>query len=136
MSFPTNKKEDNRFQDLEDFKQASENIQDLPDKRKEKEEKKKQEYKNRDPNPLGDSIDFSDGSSLKWKIKPSVSFGQILKGNVQAGIQNSKVILEFGKTFKDDDVQIDIKINGQPFSLKSPSKTEIFSCEFKATKKF
>lgn len=76
-------------------------------------------------NPLNNKAKLSDGSQLKWKIKPNLGKPE-----------KTKVQLEWQKEFTDDDVEISIKVNGKPFKLVSEPGSSDFNVQFKATKRF
>jgi hypothetical protein len=75
--------------------------------------------------PLKNKVKLEDGSQLKWKIKPNIS-----------SPEKTKVNLEWQKQFKDDDVEISIKVNGKPFKLISEPGNPDFEVQFKASKRF
>lgn len=83
-------------------------------------------------NPISQDIEFSNGSRIKYRFKPKFSFKNIWK----KGLKNSRLELEFGHTFKEDDVDILINVNGEVFKLASGEGDADFNVCFKATKHF
>jgi len=73
------------------------------------------------------TFDLPDNSTLTTKIKPKLG-------------KKTKISLEWNKQFKDDNVEIFVRINGQPIvCLEDGFRTEdadSFSAEFGATKRF
>ena len=74
--------------------------------------------------PDKNSVVLQDGTNLGWNVKP--------------GKKKTKFGLEFKKDFKDDDVEIMVRIGGEANYFNSPKGTSSFiqSAEFCATKKF
>ena len=112
----------------EDFKQANENLQDAPER-------------------IEDPIDFgakeghiNNGSGdmgFSYKIKPKVSFGKLLKGDVEGAISNTSVSLNLHTDFTEDDVQIMVNVNGNLAAIiDSPKGKQKFSATVCATKSF
>ena len=100
---------------------------------------------NKDPKELvHDSMGIKEGSIgentdtyFKYKVKPKVSVGKILKGDISGAIEKTSLSIEFGKDFKEDDVEIVFKVNGNVAAcLNSPSKSKKFEASFCATKRF
>lgn len=112
----------------EDFKQANEML-------------------NNEPQRIEDPIDFglkeghiNNGSGdmgISYKIKPKVSFGKLLKGDVEGALSNTSISLGFHKDFTEDDVQIMINVNGNLAAIiDSPKGKQKFSATVCATKSF
>ena len=57
------------------------------------------DIKNLQSGEFRDEAPISGDTYLKYKVKPKVSFKQLMKGNVLGAVENTTVQLEFGKDF-------------------------------------
>jgi len=81
--------------------------------------------------------DADTATTIKWGVKPKVNFGKALAGDIQGAVGNTSLQLEFGREYKDQDVEVWIKVGGNLNNvLSSPAGTKNFSASFVATKRF
>lgn len=59
-----------------------------------------------------------------------------LNGNPSFDIKENQINLNWAKKFKDDDIEINISVNGKPIKLVSDKGDDSFRCDFSITKKF
>lgn len=83
------------------------------------------------------SGDTNTANVIKWKVKPKVNLGKALAGDIQGAVGNTSLQLEFGREYKNDDVEILIRLNGNLHTvLNSPADSKNFQATFVATKRF
>ena len=76
-------------------------------------------------------------TKIAWDISPKVNFNELKSGDIVGAVGNTTLGLTFGQTFTQDDIEIQIKVNGNLHTiLNSPSNTKNFSASFSATKRF
>lgn len=77
-------------------------------------------------------------TTLAWKVKPKVKFGELLKnGDLAAAIGGSKLSLDFTTVCPDDEVTVTVKVNGNvALIFDSPKTKKDFSAQVCATKQF
>lgn len=73
--------------------------------------------------------------TIKYNIKPKVKVGKLLKGDIAGAVENTKLMLEFGKEFKDSDAEITIKFNGNIAAVLNSPRGDV-SASICATKRF
>ena len=79
----------------------------------------------------------SDVGVVKYSISPKISVGDLLQGDVLESVKNTAIRLEFGRTFDQDEVQINVMINGKLAAcLESPQNTDTVKAVLTATKLF
>lgn len=94
------------------------------------------------PKTLKDDIKFlkkgevqSGDYNLKWQIKPKVKLGKLLTGDIAGAMERTSMNLEFGREFKDSDVEVVVKVGGNvAYLMSSPAGSAEASVTF--TKRF
>lgn len=111
----------------EDFKQANETLGDAPE----------HIDKAIDIGGKEGHINSGDDIGFTYKVKPKVSLGKLLKGDIEGAISNTSINLNFRKDFTEDNVQIMVNVNGNLAALiDSPQGKKNFSATMCATKSF
>ena len=60
--------------------------------------------------------------NVKWNIKPKMKIGKLLQGDLSGAVEKTSLNMEFGREFKDSDVEITVKVGGNlAYLMSSPA---------------
>ena len=83
-------------------------------------------------NPLKQTYKFGDNDILKIKIKPKAK----ITDDGDISFMKTNIDLQFQHSIKEDDITIDVHVNGKLFQMISGQGDDKFYAKVSATKKF